>query len=134
MGGEAHAAIEGLPFGGPPYERRSNWRHNMTPFRLAAEIGDLLPNVDPADVASWQCVLVDLAAAIPEPIRSTRWARDSMVGAPTYRLDLTWEYDDIAGDWYLCEQGSRLWGPFSDLGPDRAESLVRARIQLRSDD
>lgn len=34
-----------------------------TNFRQAVEAGDLLPNVDPSDVATWACLLRDLAAA-----------------------------------------------------------------------
>lgn len=89
--------------------------------------GDLLPNVDPSDVATWACLLADLAeTCLVLDVR----ANDAVVG-------LIWRLGD-SGDpgvqaWELIVYAldydrSRLFLIDTD---DPAEALVLARIQLQ---
>jgi hypothetical protein len=98
--------------------------------------GDLLPNVDPTDVATWACLLQDLVDASgllskgtwPEEIA---WCRSH---APLEGSE-TWERDpNVVTGWSLV-----VWANGGDPTHeftlpnvfDPAEALVRARIQLR---
>ena len=86
--------------------------------------GELLPNVDPADTATWACLLADLAIAAGLPTEGsviTFTCRKSFSGQKHWRL--------------LCENPieprngiSTAFGIDTD---DPAEALVWARIQLR---
>ncbi len=85
--------------------------------------GDLLPNVDPTDVATWACLLDDLARA------------SARLGSAE-RYDRTWSNTDEG--WRLFWQhreNSNITGTAFYLidTDDAAEALVRARIQVRDE-
>ena len=145
--------VYGLPCGGPPYERRSCWRPEMDDFRLCAELGDLLPQVDPqVDPATWACCKLDLARAAgvaPGPRLASlgripteiSWIRDDggwWLSALTWRgrdqepatvLPGVFLGGDGGGTWTLARENIR----FRDLGTDDpALALVLARINACS--
>jgi len=106
--------------------------------------GDLLPDVDPEDVATWACCLADLATAClvdkdpPTNVHPHRhWVRGwhpAMVPLiPTPRPEVG---ADWTGGWVL----DIAWGttgivttsfPFTLNADDPAIALVLARVQLR---
>ncbi len=97
-------------------KRRSTLSNEGFPL---LDAGDLLPNVDPTDPATWACLLQDLA----EASRS-----------PTDRYDLTWSNTDKG--WRLFWQHrsmSNITGrAYFDIDTDDPTlALVRARIQLQ---
>ena len=89
-------------------------------LHLAYENGDLLPNVDPEDTATWACLLRDLAEA---------------AGMYPSAANLIWY--QYWGSWWLA---SRIFGGLGTKDVQRlvttdtndpALALVLARIQLR---
>lgn len=81
--------------------------------------GDLLPNVDPADTATWACLLQELVQAIGVPPEDR-----------THAFGYQWSHDQGAGMWTLdCGWQSGL--SFELDTDDPSEALVRARIQVR---
>ncbi len=119
---EGTAPILGLPSGGPPYEQRSSWRADMDPFRLAADMGDLLPDIDPTDTATWACLKADLARA---------------AGAPDLATEISWTSMHMAGAWHWTvswhEDNRRSQAqPFDSIETKNPGlALLMARIQLR---
>ncbi len=86
--------------------------------------GAMLPDVDPADVATWESCKADLAQAMGWPLGALRWM-------PVSEVPVSEVPTSEAGDcWYLIAdlRGHRFDG-LNTLDP--AEALVRARIQLR---
>ncbi len=93
--------------------------------------GDLLPNVDPADTATWACLLKDLAEAAgvaPKPGQNLLWVKVPSARV-VLRIFYNWGGWQLAvGDW---QKTTRI-GPLFEIDTDDpAEALVRARIQLR---
>jgi len=98
------------------------FRDGMTSLHSsqAVERGDLLPNVDPTDIATWACLLQDLAQA--------RGLSDCF-GLTWRRMTSTrWEVSgyERRGAVFSCQSVE-----FNTDTYDPAEALVRARIQLR---
>jgi len=108
----------------------SNWTHLSPRIRAdpprgwtrcygsEAKSGDLLPNVDPTDTATWACLLHDLATAAQIPLEPYS--------------TVCWEPGEN-GVWVLY---SFACGPtdsrhFNVDTDDPAVALVLARIQLR---
>ena len=96
------------------------------PSFLIGDATDLLPNVDPTDVATWALLKTELALAV--------WSQYSVFVYP----DLTWTYwPEDGGVWDLDALGvvgeaRALVRSFSDLNTkDPAEALVLALISLR---
>jgi hypothetical protein len=85
-------------------------------LRLAHECGDLLPNVDPTDHATWACLLQSLA--------ETAWSGPAM--GPY--INVAWEKGP--NHWVLSAEGCSS-GFRGIETSDPAEALVRAFIQLR---
>ncbi len=92
---------------------------NVSPWTTARKAGDLLPNVDPADRATWACLLQDLAEAA--------FVRSSEKLNPKRALDFHhWD-----GCW-VVSNGVLVVQKFPNIDTDNpAEALVLARIQLR---
>lgn len=120
LGGDVTKDPDGM------YERRSDWRLGMDTFRAAIDLGDLLPNVDPADTATWACVKQDLANALG-------WPFDG---------DLTWRFDfEVAhvanpGTYWSLRGATRKFFFEQALGPysmDCATAFVMARARLHED-
>jgi len=89
----------------------------------AVKRGDLLPKVDPSDVATWACLLADFAAAVWPGREALAW---------------TWQRWDSDGVWALCavrpkETDKGMTHVFDIETDDAAEALVRARIQVREE-
>lgn len=82
--------------------------------------GDLLPLVDPADIATWSCLLQDLGSALGLPrALGYRWFGGPGTG---------WELHAFTRDEVHRHDGA----PFIDIDTDDpALALVLARIQLR---
>lgn len=118
------APVVGLPSGVPPYEQRSAWRPEMSMFRTAADIGELLPMVNPRDPASWGCLVQDLANAagfVGLEVgfcrrERTSWVLYAVLDVESYR---TLEVEILR--------------TFEFPVLDMAEAFVRARIQLREE-
>lgn len=89
---------------------------NMTPITTALKAGDLLPNVDPADVATWACLKADLvrAAKLNDEGELTFSGRDGMWALSTINR----------------YSGGRTITFVIDTD-DPTLALVRARIQLQ---
>ncbi len=85
--------------------------------------GDLLPNVDPADTATWASLLRDLAEAAGRGSeKSLAFARSEKGLWGLYRVFDIYG-DGVAADWIQLFSGVDTENP--------TEALVRARIQLR---
>lgn len=91
----------------------------------ALEAGELLPNVDPTDTATWACLLRDLADSKGRngALVGTGWVRD---------LDGTWCLSSYTCDIRDLEvDKTQLWR-FDGLDTeDPGLALVKARIQVR---
>lgn len=106
------------------------------------ESGDLLPNVDPADVATWACLLQDLGEALyrgndvdPEiapggllwrPHRGDRWILEDINGNIGH-LNVGQETDDPALALVLARIQLREWAAAPTYGPDARRSSPRQR-------
>lgn len=99
----------------PPYEtysmsdwgRHENWK--------AIQRGEFLPNVDPNDVATWACLLQDLAQALPAP--------------PESNCGLYWEHWEDDHVWILGGPNDFRYA-FDIQADDPGKALVLAKIQL----
>lgn len=103
---------------------------NVSPWTTARKAGDLLPSVDPADRATWACLLADLAAAAGVPERPLQ-----IPGLYQYKdgwgLNVTWQGDkgpEQLGMMVLLPWGTYRFAADTD---DPTLALVLARIQLR---
>ena len=94
-----------------------------------AEPGDLLPNVDPTDHATWACLLADLieAAGLPSEQNGVAWR-------PVWKWTSDYPTDKVLVHWQLLVwlDGDEAVRTFRDITTrDPALALVLARIQLR---
>lgn len=116
-------------------------KHTRTTSEFAPRIlpGDLLPNVDPTDQATWACLLQDLAQALftAEPketwLPGLTWTRHRsgwLLGLGLNERVMVFSEDDRdntgmgSTPLFFCE-GSNTDNP--------AEALILARIQLREE-
>jgi len=91
---------------------------------VACAHGDLLPLPDPADHATWACLLADLAAAGP-PVEDPEGRYTMTPGG------LTWRADGHRR-WNLADAWRTVYSYVIDSDTDDpAEALVHARTQLR---
>jgi len=128
--------------------------HEGGPYHQSRDQGDLLPNVDPADAATWACLLQDLSSAVTwagkpwgaaSPTKNTpppadaperyslRWQQSSRgveagitfsLQAEAHRITSHREEDVGSARWYATG--------FPKLRTtDPARALVLARIYLR---
>ena len=115
--------------------------------------GDLLPNVDPTDVATWACLLQDLAeAAGLAVVKNLTWRTPGReMGPMTWLLsgddfaigDGLAEFAVIASRAFSADGGEALERAVNAMvarmvdfdidTDDPAEALILARIQLRKD-
>lgn len=124
----------------------TNYAHHI------CDEGGLLPDVDPSDAATWACVLLDLANAIP----AQRWLHSKGPEKPEWlnphqmhHFNLSWHqtkrgtsdphewairavHSKINTQPYEYAESTTYWHRFS-IGQDTdpATALVMARIQLR---
>lgn len=114
------------PTGGPTY--RVPCRVQTARWHADCLLGDLLPNVDPADTASWYCLLLDLA-------RAKGWTGKMPDGTEAVVTGLTWRYSPGTSSWTLhvhFARGWRRWPYRFDVEEgDPAVALVEARILCR---
>ncbi len=90
--------------------------------QAAVSAGDLLPNVDPADTATWACLLRDLADAAGSSSLNLVWMRKDRAHYPEGHR-VMWILKNEREDGCI-----RCFYIDTD---DPAEALVLARIQLR---
>lgn len=126
------APVIGLPKGGPPYENRSQWRDDMESFRLAADLGEFLPHVDPDDPATWKLLLAEFALAMRigigvidmNVVKFSGYAWTSTRNHDSY----SWQLNVFTVDGRRCTSCR-----FDELQTsDASMALVRARAQIRS--
>jgi len=104
-----------------PFRCEKRWAKERIKF------GDLLPNVDPKDVATWACCLADLAQALD-------WPHYQNVGWWKLRAGW-WHLHGSCCDETRQEEGKFHSKSFRDLPEteDPALALVLARIQIREE-
>lgn len=118
-------ALGGTQFPIPYYEHDPDLAEVDTLSRAAAEStlrrGELLPNVDPKDTATWACLLADLAEAV-ERRSPARFAAD--------RGLIFNASPEVTNEWRLIGWGSECrWAV--DPTHDPALALVWCRIRER---
>lgn len=98
---------------------------NVTPWVDARRTGDLLPRVDPEDVATWACLLDDLARAADLPTEGRRVAFEKTAGCRRLK---SWVVHSAS---FGVPRDTRSMPLGMEDIFDPAEALVRARVRLR---
>lgn len=109
----------------------SIWGNTDSQFDALRTTGHLLPNVDPAHVATWACLLADLAQALD-------WSLTPLVFHSNWRWGSNHPGEAILRKWTLEQHRVRVtdataYKHFYLHADDPAEALVRARIQVRGE-
>jgi len=122
--------------------------HQSAALAYAHKAGDLLPNVDPQDLATWACLLQDLAEAWnrtdPQDHKNVPRTLSLQGGLVWYPLEpICWVLTDgrtsagFGRDATACEYLAHFTSVQVEAGidtDDPAEALVLARILLREDE